>query len=163
MARFPIHSKRRKRRSKILPFILGSILLHLLLLAIFIVTNIELIDQTAKKEEKQPEYIEITELPVPKEKETKPPETPKRLAERSHTAPEEKTRDEFTKQVPAVPPSPPIQAQPKPKPPEPKKPVEKEEAKVTKKPKEAEEKKEPSARETLLRDDKLASLPTRGD
>ncbi len=158
MARFPIRSNRRKRRSKILPFILGSILFHLLLLAIFILTNIELIDQHAKEEKEEPEYIEITELPVPKEKETKPPEKPKRLAERSHIAPEEKTRDDFTKQTPAVPPQPPVQAQPKPKPQEPKKAEKKEETKVAKKPKEA-EKKEPSARETLLRDDKLASLP----
>lgn len=158
MARFPVRTKKRKRRSKILPYILGSILLHFLLLAIFIVTNIELIDLETKKDQEQPEYIEITELPVPKEKETKPPEKPKRLAERSYTAPEEKTRDEFTKQVPAVPPQPPIQAQPKPKPPEPKKPEKKEEAQVAKKPKEA-EKKEPSAKESSLRDDKLASLP----
>lgn len=160
MARFPVRTKRRKRRSKILPFILGSILFHLLLLAIFILANIEIIDQRAKEEKEKPEYIEITELPVPKEKETKPPEKPKRLAERSHTAPEEKTRDDFTKQAPAVPPQPPVQAKPKPqpKPEEPKKEVKKEETKVAKKPKEA-EKKEPSARETLLRDDKLASLP----
>jgi len=158
MARIPILTRRRKRRSKILPFILGSILLHLLILAIFIVTNIELIDRQAKDEKEEPEYIEITELPVPKKKETKPPEKPKRLAERSHIAPEEKTRDEFTKQTPAVPPQPPVQAQPKPKPQKPKKAEKKQETKVAKKPKEA-EKKEPSARETLLRDDKLASLP----
>lgn len=161
MARYPLHSKRRKRRSKILPFIVGSILLHFLLLAIFILTNIEFIQKQAKEEEKQPEYIEITELPVPEEKETEPPEQPKRLAERSHKAPEEKTRDDFTKQTAPVPPSPPVQAQPrpKPKPEEPKKEEpKKEEPKVAEKPKQAEEK-EPSARESLLREDKLASLP----
>ena len=160
MIRRPLNTKRPKRRNKILPFILGSILFHLLLLAIFIVTNVELIDKQAKEETKKPEYIEITELPVPKEKETKPPEIPKRLAERSHIAPEEKTRDDFTKRIPAVPPQPKLAPQPKPKPKtqEAKKTEKKEEKQTAKKPKEAETK-EASSKEALLRDKKLASLP----
>ncbi len=54
-------------------------------------------DKEAEALKEKPKFIEITELPVPKEKETKPPKELKRLAERSHEAPEEKTRDDFTK------------------------------------------------------------------
>lgn len=167
MARFPIRTKKRKRRSKILPFILGSILLHILLLAVFILANIQLVDEQVKKEEEKPDYIEITEIPVPKEKETKPPEETKRLAERSYEAPEEKTRDDYTKLSPPVPPQPAIKPQPKPQPKqkveepkkeEPKKEVKKKETKVAEKPKQAEEK-QPSARESILREEKLATLP----
>lgn len=160
MSRIQATHKRRRRKSKILPYILGSILFHLLILAILIVTNIDLVDRQAKNETEKPEFIEITELPVPKEKETKPPEKPKRLAKRSHIAPEEKTRDDFTKRSPAVPPQPKMEAQPKPKPKteQTKKTEKKEEAQVTKKPKEAETK-QSSSKESLLRDKKLASLP----
>ena len=52
--------------------------------------------QKAQQKEK-PKLIEITDLPVPKEKETEPPKEAKRLAERSHKTPVEKTKDEFTK------------------------------------------------------------------
>ena len=54
-------------------------------------------NKIAKKPKEQPKIIEISELPVPKEKETKPPKEVKRLAERSHTTKEEKTKDDFTK------------------------------------------------------------------
>lgn len=149
--------KRRRRRSRILPYILGSVIFHLLLLLFFIVYQFDFIDRHAKQEKKQPEFIEITELPVPKEKETKPPEKPKRLAERSHKAPEEKTRDEFTKRSVTTPPLPePIPRQ------QPKKP----EQKVEKKPEPKVAKKTPKEkterqirREDLLRKEALASLP----
>ncbi|HEX3034093.1 MAG TPA: TonB family protein [Thermodesulfobacteriota bacterium] len=54
-------------------------------------------DKRIAKQEEKPEFIEITEVPVPKEKETEPSKEAKRYAERSHQAPEEKTKDDFTK------------------------------------------------------------------
>jgi protein TonB len=53
-------------------------------------------DKQVQQAEK-PKFIEITDLPVPKDKETEPPKEVKRFAERSHKAPEEKTRDDVTK------------------------------------------------------------------
>ncbi len=158
--------KRRRRRSQILPYILGSVIFHLLLLLLFIVYQFDFIDRHAKEEKKQPEYIEITELPVPKEKETKPPEKPKRLAERSHTAPEEKTRDEYTKRSITTPPLPEPVPRQQPKPETRKQETKKTEKKVEKKPeaKVARESSKEKARqqikrEDLLRKEALASLP----
>lgn len=153
MKQLQIKPKRRRRRSPILPYILGSVIFHLLLLLLFIVYQFDFIDRQVRQEKKQPEFIEITEIPVPKEKETKPPEKPKRLAERSRTVPEEKTRDEYTKRSVTTPPLPePIpRQQPK-----------KTEQKVEKKPepKVAKEKTEEQIkREDLLRKEALASLP----
>ncbi len=95
--------KKSKRRTRFLPFLLISILLHLLLLLVFYFvqkaeTNQPVISQ-------KPDFIEITNVPIPKEKETEPPEKTKRLAERSHKAKEEKTIDDFTRkgQVAAIP------------------------------------------------------------
>jgi protein TonB len=95
---------KKHRKKPILPFVLGSIFFHLLLLALILFYQYEYLDKLPKNQKKQPQYIEITELPVPKEKETKPPEKTKRLAERSHIAKEETTRDEFTKRSVNIPP-----------------------------------------------------------
>jgi len=91
------YKKARRRRRFLLAFIIASILLHIL---IFLVANLFMTykeSEIAKKPKEQPKFIEISELPVPKEKETEPPKEVKRLAERSHTAKEEKTKDDFTK------------------------------------------------------------------
>lgn len=159
--------KQRRRRSRIAPFILGSVLFHLLLLLLLVIYQFDFIDKQAKKE-KQPEFIEITELPVPKEKETKPPEKTKRLAERSRTVPEEKTRDKFTKRSVTTPPVPETIPQPKPKPKpevkkqEPKKPekqvVKKTETKTAKKTAKNTTDTEIRKRD-LMRKEVLASLP----
>lgn len=133
MKQIQIRPERRRRRSRILPYILGSIIFHLLLLLLFIVYQFDFIDRRAKDEKKQPEFIEITELPVPKEKETKPPEKTKRLAERSREVPEEKTRDEFTKRSVNTPPLPEPVPQQKPKPKVQKQETRKTEKKVEKK------------------------------
>ncbi|MEW6145341.1 MAG: energy transducer TonB [Thermodesulfobacteriota bacterium] len=155
---------KKPRKKSFLPFIIGSIFFHLLILALILVLQFEIIDKQAKKEKKEPQYIEITELPVPKEKETKPPKETKRLAERSHEAKEEKTRDEFTKRTVALPPPQKPAAPRKPKPEvkkeEPKKTAKKEapKTKAAEKPKQ-ETAKESITREDLLRDKTLASLP----
>lgn len=155
---------KKPRKKSFLPFIIGSVFFHLLILAIILVYQFEIIGKQAKKEKKEPDYIEITELPVPKEKETKPPQETKRLAERSHTAKEEKTRDEFTKRSVALPPPQKPAAPQKPKrevkKQEPKKTAKKQEtkAKTAKKPKQ-ETTGQSITREDLLRDKTLASLP----
>lgn len=162
MKQIHIRQKQRRRKGTILPFIIGSILFHLLLLIFFIIYQFDFVNTQAKKEKKQPDYIEITEIPVPKEKETKPPKETKRLAERSHEAPEEKTRDEFTKRA-APPPMPPPVAQPQPKPetkkqapkPAEKKAEKKAETKVAKR---TEPKKAVKSQEQL-REEALAALP----
>jgi protein TonB len=87
-------NKRGKR--SILPFIALSILFHLLLVLLYLLLYPP--DRQAVKPKEKPEFIEITQVPIPKEKETEPPEETKRLAERSHQAPEEKTKDDFTKE-----------------------------------------------------------------
>ncbi|HVY56199.1 MAG TPA: energy transducer TonB [Thermodesulfobacteriota bacterium] len=115
-------------------------------------------------QKKQPDYIEITELPVPKEKETKPPEETKRLAERSHTAEKETTRDEFTKRSVALPPPQKPAVQQKPKQEVKKQEPPKTAKKAESKPKPAEKSKqaptkESIAREDILRNKTLASLP----
>jgi protein TonB len=143
---------KKPRKKSFLPFIIGSVFFHLLILAIILVYQFEIIGKQAKKEKKEPDYIEITELPVPKEKETKPPEETKRLAERSHTAKEEKTRDEYTKRSVALPP-PQKPAAPQ----KPKREVKKQEPKKTAKKQET--KGQSVTREEKLRDKTLASLP----
>jgi len=88
--------KDKKKRGKFIPFLLASILFHFLLfLVIFPHLLSRMPQQINPKEKSTP--IEITDLPVPKEKETEPPEEAKRLAERSHQALEEKTKDDFTR------------------------------------------------------------------
>jgi len=87
-----------KRRRLTTPFILASIFLHLLILLVIALFLVYTDNRQAKTPTERPKFIEITELPVPEEKETKPPKEIKRLAERSHEALEEKTRDDFTKQ-----------------------------------------------------------------
>ena len=161
-----VKPKQRRRRSQLVPFILGSILFHLLLLLIFVVYQFDFLDKQAKKEQKQPEFIEITELPVPKEKETKPPEKTKRLAERSHTVPEETTRDEFTKRSITTPQVPKTVPQPKPKPEVKKQETKKPEKEVVKEPETKTAKKTTQdttdteiRKRDLLRKEVLASLP----
>jgi len=102
-----------------MPYILGSTLMLILILLfvhLFLIDVLNLRSKLAKEENKQPEFIEITELPVPKEKETKPPKVTKRLAERNRDVPEEKTRDNFTKQSVNTPPVPAIKPKPEAKP-----------------------------------------------
>ena len=155
---------KKPRKKRITPFMIASVFIHLVILAFILIYQNEIIDKQAKKEKKEPEYIEITELPVPKEKETKPPEETKRLAERSHTAKEEKTRDEFTKRTVALPPpqkpAPPQKPGQETKKQEPKKAAKKPEpkAKVAEKPKN-ETTEKGITREDLLRNKTLASLP----
>jgi len=155
---------KKPRKKSILPFVIGSIFFHLLILALLLIYQYEVINKQALKEKKQPEYIEITELPVPKEKETKPPQETKRLAERSHTAEKETTRDEFTKRSVAVPPPPKPAVQQKPRQEVKKQEPAKTAKKAESKPKTVEKPKQETAkqnitREDLLRDKTLASLP----
>jgi len=85
----------RRKKGKLIPYILASLLLHvILLLLLYLILNP---DNTNKLLSKKPNFIEITDVPVPKKKETKPPKEAKRFAERSHKAEKEKTRDDFTK------------------------------------------------------------------
>ena len=83
-----------KKRRTFIPFLLLSLLFHLILALLYLLFYP--MDKQAQQPEK-PKFIEITELPVPKDKETEPPKEVKRFAERSHKAPEEKTRDDLTK------------------------------------------------------------------
>jgi periplasmic protein TonB len=89
-------SQRRTKRLTI-TFIIVSILLHIFIFLIVAIFQVYIQDKRAEALKDKPKFIEITELPVPKEKETKPPKELKRLAERSHEALEEKTRDDFAK------------------------------------------------------------------
>jgi periplasmic protein TonB len=89
-------SKNKRKRGRFIPFLLASILFHLLLFFVISPYLLSHIGQQVNPKEKSTP-IEITDLPVPKEKETQPPKEATRLAERSHQAPEEKTKDEFTR------------------------------------------------------------------
>lgn len=88
--------KDKKKRGKLIPFLIASILFHLLLFFVIVPYLLSHMPQQVNPKEKSTP-IEITNLPVPKEKETEPPKEAKRLAERSHQALEEKTKDEFTR------------------------------------------------------------------
>lgn len=88
-----INRPNKKGNTTLLAPLIISIILHLILFLILFVNPDLLKIQTKKDPPKKKEYIEITEFPVPKEKETKPPEKAKRLAEKSHKAKEEKTKD----------------------------------------------------------------------
>ncbi|MFI5322257.1 MAG: energy transducer TonB [Thermodesulfobacteriota bacterium] len=162
MKRIRLKHLKKPRKKPILPFVIGSIFFHLLLLALILVYQYEYLDKLPKNQKKEPQYIDITELPVPKEKETKPPENTKRLAERSHIAEEEKTRDEFTKRSANIPPPPkpatpqkPIQENKKQ---EPKKSTKQPETKVAKRPKQ-EKTGQAVVSEKSIRNKTLASLP----
>lgn len=147
-----IRRKRKRRRSTLMPYILGSsaiFILFLLFVHLYLIDIFNLRDDIAE-EKKQPEFIEITELPVPKEKETKPPKVTKRLAERNREVPKETTRDRFTKQSTNTPPVPPTEPKPEIKP---KKQTKKVEKKIEKKP----EKK--FSRSDITRNKEVASLP----
>jgi protein TonB len=88
--------KKVRKRSNFLPFLIASVLFHALLFLFVTLYVISPVNQQAKQKEKQ-KLIEITDLPVPKEKETAPPKEAKRFAERSHQTPQEKTKDEYTR------------------------------------------------------------------
>jgi protein TonB len=88
--------KDKKKRGKFILFLLVSILFHLILFFLIFPRLFPSVGPQIKAGEKL-NPIEITDLPVPKEKETEPPKEAKRLAERSHQAQEEKTKDEFTR------------------------------------------------------------------
>ncbi|GJM15492.1 MAG: hypothetical protein DHS20C13_08190 [Thermodesulfobacteriota bacterium] len=136
-----------------MPYILGStviFILFLLFVHLYLIDILNLRDTIAQEEKKQPEFIEITELPVPKEKETKPPKVTKRLAERNREVVEEKTRDNFTKQSVSTPPVPPTKPKPAVKPKEQPKKVEK---------KQQEEPKKQITRSDITRKKEVASLP----
>ena len=90
------------RRNLLPPFLVVSILLHLILFALFAFDTIKK-DAIKKANKEKENYIEITDLPVPKEKETEPPKETKRLANRSHKTEKETTRDEVTKLIVDVP------------------------------------------------------------
>ena len=88
--------KNRLRRDIFLALLL-SVFIHLLLVLLLFL-NPDLLNLQAKKEKKpEKDYIEITEFPVPKEKEPEPPKESKLLAERDHKAKKESTRDKTTK------------------------------------------------------------------
>lgn len=89
---------RKKSRRPILLFILISILLHFLILLILTNNSHILVPKIKKAEKKDDSFIEITEITVPKEKETEPPEKVTRYANRSRKVEKEKTVDDFTKQ-----------------------------------------------------------------
>jgi protein TonB len=89
---------RKKSRRPILLFILISILLHFLILLILTNNSQILLPKIKKAEKKDDSFIEISEIPVPEDKETEPPEKVKRYAERSRKVEKEKTVDDFTKQ-----------------------------------------------------------------
>lgn len=93
----------RKRKPKIIPFLILSLLLHILILLgmYFLISP----DFNKPKVAQQRKYIEITDVSIPKEKETEPPKETKRLAERSHKVEKETTKDDFTKRgsVAAIP------------------------------------------------------------
>lgn len=145
-----IRRRKRRRRNRLTPYILSSsailililLFLHLYLIDIFHLRNL------AQAEKKQPEFIEITELPVPKEKETKPPKVTKRLAERNREVKEEKTRDRFTKQQAAAPQVPPTKPRPE---------IKKQTKKAEKEPKKEPKKK--FSKTDITRQKDVASLP----
>jgi len=135
-----------------MPYILGSTVIFILILLfvhLYLIDILNLRNDVAQ-EQKQPEFIEITELPVPKEKETKPPKVTKRLAERNRDVTEEKTRDNFTKQSVNTPPVPPSKPKPEVKP---QKQVKKAEKKPQEKPKKQ------VTRSDITRQKEIASLP----
>lgn len=135
-----------------MPYILGSTVIFILILLfvhLYLIDILNLRDDIVQ-EQKKPEFIEITELPVPKEKETKPPKVTKRLAERNRDVPEEKTRDNFTKQSANIPPVPPSKPKPEVKP---QKQVKKAEEKPQEQPKKQ------VTRSDITRQKEVASLP----
>ena len=139
--------KKRLRRDIILAIFI-SVFIHLFFV-LLLFFHPDPLNLQAKKDYKKPEkdYIEITEFPVPKEKEPEPPKDSKLLAERDHNAKKESTRDTTTR----------LSKETVSKPNIPKKPVaaKKPEKKPVKKP----EKKPEKVNDEVLRDHKLSSLP----
>ena len=140
--------RKNKARRDIVYALIISILIHILLLVLVLINPDLLNLQSRKLKKPDKDYIEITEFPVPKDKETEPPKKTTLLAERSHKAKKESAPDKTTrlsKKSSARPVTPKKPSPPK-KPPEPKETVkvEKEEVKVNKE---------------VLRDHKLSSLP----
>lgn len=84
------------KRKRLLAPLLISIILHILILMLFLHKDLLKEDSKITKKDKK-DYIEISEIPVQKEKETEPPEKARVLADRSHKAEEEKTIDQSTR------------------------------------------------------------------
>lgn len=90
---------RRKREIPFPVFLLISAVLNFLMIQLLF-SNIRP-DPEAMKSPEEKRYIELVELPIPEE--TEPPEELSRLAEKSHRAKEETTRDDTTKLSKSVP------------------------------------------------------------
>lgn len=103
-------------------FLLVSAVLNFLLIQLLFL-NLK-VDPEVLKDPEEKQYIELVELPL---EETEPPDKPARLAEKSHRAKEETTRDDTTKLSRSVP-SKSRSSAPKPKPPGAVEPGEKEES-----------------------------------
>lgn len=97
-------SYRKKSSKPIVLFVLISILLHILILFLLSNKSDFLLPKINKAEKKDDSFIEISEIPIPREKETEPPKKTTRYADRSRKVEKEKTRDEFTKRGSIAPP-----------------------------------------------------------
>ncbi|NIP29754.1 MAG: TonB family protein [Candidatus Dadabacteria bacterium] len=152
----------KNRKNYLPPFLLISVLIHI---GLFGLISLDILNKNnQEKQDKRENYIEITDIPVPKEKETKPPDEVKRFAKRSHKTENERTRDDLTKLrkqkkiiSPAIKPTPkPIKKTPVKK----AKKVEKnKELKKTDVKKQKVENKTYNVKDDILRKNKLASLP----
>lgn len=91
------YKRKSSKRNPLIPPLIISILLHIILLLFFSLNTELLLPKKQVAEKKKDNFIEISEIPVPEEKETQPPEKTTRLANRSRTVEKEKTLDEFTK------------------------------------------------------------------
>ena len=146
MNRYYYKRKNRLKRDILLSLLI-SVFIHLLLV-VLLFFNPDLLNLQAKKEKKpEKDYIEITEFPIPKEKEPEPPKESKLLAERDHKAKKESTRDKTTR----------LSKKSVSKPNVPKKTSAAK--KPEKQPKKKPEKKPEKINKEVLRDHKLSSLP----
>ncbi len=91
---------RESREKPLSIFLLISALLNLLFLQFFF-TAVSPDPEELKSAEEKKFYVEIIEIPV--KEETEPPEKTERLAEKSHKAKKESTRDEITKLSKSIP------------------------------------------------------------
>ncbi len=88
-------------RNKKVPFpvfLLISTILNLILIQLLFLEILP--DPESLKDSIERTYIELTEIPV---KETEPPDKPARLADKSHRAEKETTRDDTTKLSRSIP------------------------------------------------------------
>ena len=143
----------RRKKTSLRKSIILSVLIHLIIILFLILGNLDSLkvkdkNKTAKKED----FIEITEYKPPKKKETEPPKNAKLLAEKSHKAEKEKTKDTTTRLAKKSPPKPKVAKKPNLKK-QNKKVVKKKTTEKTKKQKDIKKK------DKVLRDHKLAALP----